>query len=550
MYKPAHTTVAIKSMDLDQFERNQIDELRKELQVMSLCKHPNLLNVKGSFVVGSKLYIVTPFLSAGSCLDIMKSSFPDGLDEASICCILKQALQGLEYLHRNNLIHRDVKAGNLLMDEDGTVKLADFGVSSSLHDSDRNGIRKTFVGTPCWIAPEVVQQTGHNSKADIWSFGITALELAHGRAPFAKYPPMKVLLMTLQNDPPTLDRNNAHGKFTKVFKEMIDSCLQKDPTRRPTAEKLLTHGFFKNVKKNSVLVENIIKKVPPVTDRPHNEPYTKEEVTKIEDGWDFGSIPNMKGISPYVSNETISSVSEDPLSGSSSEFLRQSMRHVSMPDPAAVRDIMMDPKMPLSATTSIGTIPSVQQKKGRFVVDVAVASQASGTETSAPNTAPVPGTSSPSTAVHSRKSSANPPPPAGLALAGVQDQNGPEVRKGRFKVIGESTPAIPESANSNREDGGKSRFEFRQITEEELTQQPLERRTSETSEFSASPSMVHQAPGEKKKDTAAAAESLRKGRFEVTSSSHVVSPSTESDKTAIEHPGQYSSVAAVTSISP
>jgi serine/threonine protein kinase len=119
---------------------------------MSLSKHTNLLPVHGSFVNDSKLYIVTPFLSAGSCLDIMKTAFPEGFEETAIATILKQTLQGIEYLHKNGLIHRDVKAGNLLVDDDGLVQLADFGVSSSLMETgERKGSRKTFVGTPCWM---------------------------------------------------------------------------------------------------------------------------------------------------------------------------------------------------------------------------------------------------------------------------------------------------------------------------------------------------------------------------------------------------------------
>lgn len=266
-YLPLSMDVAVKMIELDHFERNRIDELRKEIQVMAFCKHPNLLGNLTSFVHESKLWIVTPFLAGGSCLDIMKSGFKDGFDEAVIATILVQALQGLEYLHENGHIHRDVKCGNLLMAEDGLVQLADFGVSSSLmEDGERHSVRKTYVGTPCWMAPEVMEITrGYDFKADIWSFGITALELAYGHAPYAKFPPMKVIYLTLSGKPPTLDKKQTSRKYSRMFKDMIDCCLQRDPAKRPTAKALLKHPFFKSMaKKPQYLAINVFAHVPPV----------------------------------------------------------------------------------------------------------------------------------------------------------------------------------------------------------------------------------------------------------------------------------------------
>lgn len=136
---------------------------------MTLSKHPNLLPVYGSFVNGSKLFIVTPLLSAGSGLDIMKHAAKTGLEESVIATILKQVLQGLEYLHNNGLIHRDIKAGNLLVGDEGLVQLADFGVSSSLTDhGSRNMSRKTFVGTPCWMAPGTAVLLTFRGDGSIW----------------------------------------------------------------------------------------------------------------------------------------------------------------------------------------------------------------------------------------------------------------------------------------------------------------------------------------------------------------------------------------------
>ncbi|ORX63041.1 kinase-like protein, partial [Hesseltinella vesiculosa] len=290
LFLPQQRRFAIKMIDLDIFERKQIDELRRETALMALSHHENVLPVYTSFVSSSKLCIVTPYLSGGSCVDIMKTAFPDGLDETCIATILKQALEGLAYLHKNGHIHRDIKAGNLLMDEDGTIVLSDFGVSSSLIETGERNARRTFVGTPCWMAPEVMEQAAQDYKVDIWSFGITAIELATGQAPFAKLPPLKVLLMTLSNDPPTLPRETSTHSYSRLFKEMVDACLNKDPCKRPSAEKLLLHPFFKQARKKDHLVKTILVGLPPLELRPRKK-IQRHEIslsTPTEDVWDFG----------------------------------------------------------------------------------------------------------------------------------------------------------------------------------------------------------------------------------------------------------------------
>jgi len=404
-YKPLNKNVAIKMIDLDMFERNQIDELRREIQIMHLCRHENLLTVYGSFVNGSKLYIVTPYLSAGSCLNLMKYAYPDGFEELVIATILKQALQGLEYLHKSKLIHRDVKAGNLLIDEDGLVRLGDFGVSSSLMETgERKGLRKTFVGTPCWMAPEVMEQSGYNYKADIWSFGITAIELATGHAPFAKYPPIKVLMLTLQNEPPTLDRDQATHKFSKTFKDMIDSCLVKDPTKRPTSEKLLQHPFFKQAKKKSYLVSTILHNVPPLTQINHNIKKPQQPKISHEKGisWDFDND------SSTLSNELQKEESAPNSIGSISEIISNDSKRVT-PEASTeqlnVKVVKFNEEQQNINTpsTANNTIP----RKSRFIIDSEI-----NTSTTGLNSA-----------------SASEPTPA---TANTQNT---EIKKGRFSLL-------------------------------------------------------------------------------------------------------------------
>ncbi|CAH8671221.1 unnamed protein product [Schistosoma curassoni] len=246
-YKANGGIVAVKKVPVD----SDLADIVKEISIMQQCDSPFIVKCYGSLFDSQDLWICMEYCGAGSIADIMRLR-GKAIGEEEIATVLHYSLCGLDYLHQMRKIHRDIKAGNILLLNSGAAKLADFGVAGQL--SDTLAKRNTVIGTPYWMAPEVIQEIGYNCSADIWSLGITAIEMADGKPPLADIHPMRALFMIPSQPAPALRKPS---NWSLEFRAFIAACLAKSPEARPTAAALLQTEFIRNAKPCSILLQLI-----------------------------------------------------------------------------------------------------------------------------------------------------------------------------------------------------------------------------------------------------------------------------------------------------
>lgn len=247
VYKGYHVKTkqvyAIKVLNLDSDE-DEVEDVQREIQFLASMKQvPNITHYYGSYLKDTSLWIIIEYCAGGSLRTLLR---PGKIDEKYIGVIMRELLMALKYIHKDNVIHRDIKAANVLITNDGQVKLCDFGVAAQLNQTRSR--RQTMAGTPYWMAPEVIMEgVYYDTKVDIWSLGITAYEIATGNPPYCEVEALRAMQLITKSKPPRLEGRN----YSALLKEFIALCLDEDPKARLSAEELLKTKFIKTHKTTS-----------------------------------------------------------------------------------------------------------------------------------------------------------------------------------------------------------------------------------------------------------------------------------------------------------
>ncbi|XP_050843261.1 serine/threonine-protein kinase PAK 3-like [Serinus canaria] len=244
--------VAIKKINLQGLQRKQLTV--NEIMIMKRNRNPSVVNYLDSYLLGEEVWLVMEYMDGGALSDVISETF---LSEDEIAAISRECLRGLDFLHSNHVIHRDVKSDNILLRTDGSVKLADFGLSTQL--TPEQSRRRTVAGTPWWMAPEVVTGQPYGPKVDIWSFGIVGIEMVEREPPYCNQSPASAQRLIATVGTPKLQ----HSKLlSALLLDFLSCCLQTDEEERWSAKELLQHPFVTSAKPASILSEviNSVKK--------------------------------------------------------------------------------------------------------------------------------------------------------------------------------------------------------------------------------------------------------------------------------------------------
>jgi len=243
--------VAIKKLPLS---AQNMKLITAEIHIMKESQHPNVVAYYDSYVVENRLWVAMEYMGGGCLTEILEQFDALRMDESQIAWVCQETLKGLSYIHSMHRIHRDIKSDNMLIGTAGEVKIADFGYAAQLTQQKEK--RNTIVGTPYWMAPELIRGQNYDVKVDIWSLGIMLMEMAEGEPPYMEFPPLRALFLITTKGIPDL---KSPSSWSAEFRDFTVRALEKDAEKRPSADELLRHPFLQKASGGAALFETVRK---------------------------------------------------------------------------------------------------------------------------------------------------------------------------------------------------------------------------------------------------------------------------------------------------